>query len=126
MLLLLQLILSRCIPCPLSCVRALNAKWFTVSWQLSAAFDGYKGSQLPSRCSAIPSTSSFLLPHLFVKTCSMPAGMVPQCLSHAGNSTNPSPRVAWPRPHSLPRPRPGTCPLLVQLDARYRGLDVEV
>ena len=68
----------------------LNAKWFSVSWQVSAAFEGYKGA-VPSRRFAIPSTVLSSCPVFFVKTCSMPADTVPQCVSHAGNSTNPSP-----------------------------------
>jgi hypothetical protein len=38
----------------------------------------------------------------------------------------PSPPNRLAAPHPLPRPGPGTYPLLVQSDARRRGLEVEV
>jgi hypothetical protein len=45
----------------------------------------------PSRRFDIPSTVLSSCPVFFVKTCSVPADTVPQCLSHAGNSTYPPP-----------------------------------
>jgi hypothetical protein len=79
-------------------LRTLNAKWFSVSWQVPAAFEGYKGAVPPLAALPFPQPFFPFTPVSFVKTCSMPADTVPQCLSHAGNCTNPSPRVAWPRP----------------------------
>ena len=67
--------------------------------RVNPLLEGYKGAVSLSRRFAIPSTVLSPCPVSFVKTCSVPADTVPQCLSHAGNSTNPfPPRVAWPRP----------------------------
>jgi len=98
-------------PCPPSWLRTLN------SVGLGACLPLLKGIKepSPSRRFAIPSTVLSSCPVLFVKTCPVPAGTVPQCLSHAGNSLPPLHRLA--APHPPPRPGPGACPLLVQSDA---------
>ena len=86
---------------------------------------GIKGA-VPLRRFAIPSIVLSSCPVFFVKTCSVPADTVPQCLSHAGNSTQSFPLSRLAAPHPPPRPGPGTYPLLVQSDARGRDRDLEL